>query len=199
MFRERLAATFASYSALSDEQLNLLERHYDRLLHWNQSLNLTRIVDVEEAVRLHYCESLLAGFALPAGPLKVVDVGSGAGFPGIPLAVLRPECTVTLIESHQRKAVFLRETSRDLANVRVSADRAESAVGDWDWVVARAVRPNDVLRFGLAERQALLVSAVDLRDLPTPDTVLQMPWGSERVLATFHVKQDHRVSRGTEC
>jgi len=190
MFRDRLAAEFAAFTALSDDQLSLLQQHYELLVHWNQSLNLTRILGIDEAVKLHYCESLFIGQALPMGPLRVADVGSGAGFPGIPLAILRPECTVTLIEAHQRKAVFLRQASRLLSNVRIISDRAESVTSDWDWVVSRAVRPIEVLRFGLAERQALLMSSTDLPGLPEPELVHRVPWGTDRILSMFHVKQD---------
>src|ERR1017187_6190482 len=94
-------------------------------MRWNRSLNLTAIRSREEAIERHYCESLFLGARLPAGALRIADVGSGAGFPGFPVAVLRPECSVTLIESHKRKAVFLREASRTLPNVRVFAKRAE--------------------------------------------------------------------------
>ena len=75
---------------LPSEQIDLLEAHYNLLTQWNARLNLTRIESVEDAVRLHYCESLFVGTRLPAGPLRIVDVGSGAGFPGIPIAILRP-------------------------------------------------------------------------------------------------------------
>lgn len=124
-FQDLLAREFEPYGTLSNEQLALLESHYRLLLRWNQKLNLTRIEHLEEAIHLHYCESLFLATLLPAGPLRIADIGSGAGFPGIPVAVFRPECSVTLIESHQRKAVFLREASRGLQNVAVIAARAE--------------------------------------------------------------------------
>src|SRR5678815_5908684 len=89
MFRELLARKFAPYGVLAVEQIDQLEAHYKLLVLWNARLNLTRIESVEEAVRLHYCESLFVGTRLPAGPLRIVDVGSGAGFPGIPIAILR--------------------------------------------------------------------------------------------------------------
>src|SRR5579872_2396860 len=109
MFKEFLAAEFLPYGELTAKQLNQLEAHYLSLGRWNGRLNLTRIVSVTESVQFHYCESLFLARSLPPGPLRIVDVGSGAGFPGIPAAILRPECEVTLIESHQRKSVFLRE------------------------------------------------------------------------------------------
>ena len=108
----------------------MLEAHYRLLLLWNRTLNLSAITGLEEAVERHYCESLFLGAHLPPGSLAIVDIGSGAGFPGLPVAVLRPECSVTLIESHQRKAVFLREASRGLPGVRVVAKRAEDVRAD---------------------------------------------------------------------
>ena len=126
MFRDLLVREFAPYGSLTVAQLDALQAHYELLTQWNARLNLTRIESVEDAVRLHYCESLFAGTRLPAGPLHIADVGSGAGFPGIPIAILRPECVLTLIESHQRKGVFLREASRNLKNVKVVTDRSEN-------------------------------------------------------------------------
>ena len=168
MFRELLAAEFTRYAALSGSQLDQIEEHYKLLLQWNQSLNLTRIVDVESAVRLHYCESLFVGMTLPAGDLTVIDVGSGAGFPGIPLAILRPECKIGLVESHKRKSVFLREAVRGLSNVQVIAERAEFVDGDWDWLVSRAVRPDEVLGLSISRRIAILMASKDLEGLQKP-------------------------------
>src|SRR5437773_9711603 len=132
MFRELLAREFAPYGSLTIAQIDALEAHYNLLIQWNARLNLTRIESVEDAVRLHYCESLFAGTKLTPGRLQIVDVGSGAGFPGIPIAIVRPECAVTLVESHQRKGVFLREASRNLANVKVITDRAENLKPEYD-------------------------------------------------------------------
>src|ERR1700719_4481295 len=99
MFRELLEREFRPYGSLTAKQIDQLEAHHNLLVRWNTRLNLTTISSVEEAVRLHYCESLFVGTRLPAGPLRVIDVGSGAGFPGIPIAILRPECTLTLVDS----------------------------------------------------------------------------------------------------
>ena len=133
-----------------------LDAHYELMLRWNAKLNLTRITDRQEAWERHYLESIFLARQLPPGPLRIADVGSGAGFPGIPIAVVRPECTVTLIESHQRKSVFLREATRDLPNVRVLAMRAESVQETFDWIVSRAVSPERVLKLNLAPNVALL-------------------------------------------
>jgi len=184
MFRELLAREFAPYGSLTPEQIDLLEAHYNLLVHWNARLNLTRIDSVEEAVRLHYCESLFVGTRLPAGPLRIVDVGSGAGFPGIPIAILRPECTVTLVESHRRKGVFLRESSRNLRNVTVVTDRAENVMPWYDWLISRAVSSSNILKMKLANNLALLVGGEEVFGFERREP---LPWGTSRYLV-FHVK-----------
>ncbi len=180
MFRELLFTEFRRFAKLSDEQLNRLELHYNLLVRWNQRLNLTRIEGVSASVRFHYCESLYLGLKLPPGPLRVADVGAGAGFPGIPIAILRPELQVGLIESHQRKAVFLREAVRDLHNTRVLSSRADEVQEQFDWVVSRAVSPSEVLAAKLAPRCALLVSS---KDAPLGSELIRFPWGEDRNLA----------------
>src|SRR5437016_4998896 len=85
----------------------------------------TPIGSPAELVLPHFCESLFFAASVPPGWSDFADVGSGAGFPGVPMAVCRPDWNVTLIESHQRKAVFLRESTRELGNVSVVAGRVE--------------------------------------------------------------------------
>jgi 16S rRNA (guanine(527)-N(7))-methyltransferase RsmG len=184
MFRELLAREFAPYGSLTTEQIDALEAHYSLLTQWNARLNLTRIESIEEAVRLHYCESLFLGTRLPTGPLRIVDVGTGAGFPGIPIAILRPECNVTLVESHQRKGVFLREAGRNLKNVSVVTERAENLKADFDWLVSRAVLPRDLLKLKLANNLALMVGG---EEVPGSNQREPLPWGTGRYLV-FHVK-----------
>lgn len=141
---------------LPPAQTAALEAHYELLLRWNKVLNLTRIEKREEALERHYLESLALAGRLDRG--RVADVGSGGGFPGLVVAIARPDLEVALIESHQRKAVFLREASRKLSNVRVMAKRAEEVDGPFDWLISRAVSYEDldsaVRRFGA--RLALL-------------------------------------------
>jgi 16S rRNA (guanine(527)-N(7))-methyltransferase RsmG len=184
MFKELLRAEFGAYGSLSDAQLNQLAGHYETLTRWNERLNLTRIRDLSESVRLHYCESLFLARFLPQGSHRIVDVGSGGGFPGIPVAVFRPDCEVTLVESHQRKAVFLREATRELPNVRVISRRAEEVQERFDWLISRAVAPSDLFELSLANNTLLLIGegdAIRLAGQATP-----VPWGNQRVL--FHVK-----------
>jgi 16S rRNA (guanine527-N7)-methyltransferase len=183
--RDLLAREFLPFGTLSDEQLTSLDRHYSLLTQWNQRMNLTRIEKLEDVVRLHYCESLFLALQLPVGPLRVVDIGSGAGFPGFPVSVFRPEYSVDLVESDRRKAVFLREACV-APNVRVLTDRAESLKGNYDWAISRAVRPKDVLAPGLASNVAMLMNA---KDSSAADSVIRVPWGVDHVVATFHVEQ----------
>lgn len=179
-FRGRLAAEFASYQVLSESQLDALESHYALLCKWNQKINLCRFRSLQEAVELHYCESLYLGLALPSGSLRIADVGSGAGFPGLPIAVLRTDCNVDLIEADQRKASFLREARDGLRNLRVVASRAEVCHDRYDWLVSRAVRADFVRTLELAPNFAMLSSE---------PSSLKLPWGSHRFIQLFHVEQ----------
>lgn len=185
MFAELLRDKLRGVVELSRAQIAALEAHYELLLRWNRTLNLTTITSVEEAVERHYCESLFLGAHLPAGNLRVVDIGSGAGFPGFPVAILRPDCTVALVESHQRKAVFLREVSRKIGNVRVIAKRAEEVDQEFDHLISRAVSYED-LRSSLkklAPTVDLLTGAEEPPSLGLQwSAPILVPWGNARFL-----------------
>lgn len=183
LFRDLLRREFAPYGNLTNLQLDQLEEHYNLLQRWNARMNLTRIRRVEDVVRLHYCESLFLGTLLPAGKLSIADVGSGAGFPGIPLAVFRRESHITLIESHQRKAVFLREATRGLSNLNIVAARAEDVHGEFGWVVSRAVSPAGVVALGLSSNIALLVGEEDAGQQLSGWELVPIPWGRGRLAA----------------
>ena len=190
MFADLLSERLAGVVELSPGQAEALESHYQLLLRWNRTLNLTSIKKMEEAVERHYCESLFLGTHLPQGRLRIADVGSGAGFPGFPVAVLRPDCSVTLIESHQRKAVFLREASRSLPNVRVLAKRAEDVNEQFDWAISRAVSYEDLASFlkNLAPNADLLTGGEEppggIGFVWQPQ--IPMPWGAQRFLRIGH-------------
>lgn len=183
MFRELVRRCCA---ALTEQQAAALEAHYELLCRWNKVLNLTAIDRLEEAVDRHYCESLFLAAHIPdqAG-LRVADIGSGPGFPGFPLAVVRPRCSVTLIESHQRKAVFLREASRALGNVRVLSRRAGDVKETFDWVISRAVSYADLGKAvrNLGGRLALLTGAEEPPSAWGLEwDVVPVPGGSQRFL-----------------
>ena len=185
MFAELLRQRLGTLVELSSSQISQLERHYELLRRWNRVLNLTAVVEPAEIVERHYCESLFLGSHLPAGNLGIADVGAGAGFPGIPIAILRPECTVALIESHQRKSVFLREATRELKNVRVIARRVEDVDQSYDWAVSRAVkwRAIEQQSRALAKHVALLAGEDQPADTCfTWNTPIPVPWGTRRYL-----------------
>jgi 16S rRNA (guanine527-N7)-methyltransferase len=186
-FSELLIRHFSAIRGLSALEISALYRHYALLVRWNTVLNLTSIRRLEDAVVRHYCESLFVGVHLPAESVSVLDVGSGAGFPGIPMAVMRPDCRFVLAESHRRKAVFLREATRGYASLRVESRRAEDIAGSFDWVVARAVRWNQVLPL-VQTSVALLLGQQDAEAVKLaagfhwlPDVPL--PWGKTKFLA----------------
>lgn len=142
----------AAHVVLSPEQLASLHRYLDLLLEANASMNLTRIVDRSAAEVQHIGDALTLLPFLPADPIRIADVGSGGGVPGIVLAIARPNATVSLIESTQKKARFLQTATNELklSNVEVLSERAE-AVGRSDRretfnvVTARAVAVMDQL------------------------------------------------------
>jgi 16S rRNA (guanine527-N7)-methyltransferase len=186
VFPEVLVERLRGIVELSPQQLSLLEDHYGILKRWNATLNLTRIEDVLEAAERHYAESLFLAVHLPLGALEIADVGSGGGFPGIPVAILRPDCSVTLIESHQRKAVFLKEATRSISNIQVIGRRAEDVLERFDRVISRAVSYSDLVRplKRLAPAADLLTGGeeppvkLDFRW----DAPISLPWGKQRFL-----------------
>ena len=144
--KSRIAELLAPFIGplLSDSQLDAIQAYLDLLLRWNAKLNLTAIRDPEEIVTRHFGESLFAATQLfPArdSRLTAIDIGSGAGFPGLPLKVWAPSLNLTLIESNHRKATFLREAVRKLTlgSVSVLTERAESVSVTADLVTFRAV------------------------------------------------------------
>ncbi len=182
MLSEILGASFE----LQPDQWQALDTHYQLLCRWNKVLNLTRIEQPQEAAERHYGESLFLARHLPPGPCRIADVGSGAGFPGFPVAVARPDCPVTLIEAHQRKAVFLKEASRGIPNLRVLSRRAEAVHERFDWVISRAVSYEDLSAAlpALSGRVALLTGS---EEPPAAlglswDPPIPLPWGTQRFL-----------------
>jgi 16S rRNA (guanine527-N7)-methyltransferase len=128
-----------------------ISTYIDILQRWNARINLTAIRDEEEIVTRHFGESLFAARHLfprcsfvpsAVSGLRLADVGSGAGFPGIPIRLWAPGVSLTLIESNQKKATFLKEVTRALTlmDVNVQTSRAESLTGEsFDVVTLRAV------------------------------------------------------------
>jgi 16S rRNA (guanine527-N7)-methyltransferase len=160
MTPERLQELLAEYieQPLSSRQVEQLLAYLDLLLKWNAKTNLTAIREPDQIVTRHFGESLALAEMVDelAGIEASADLGSGAGFPGLPLAIYCPEIKVTLIESQNKKATFLKEVVRtlDLANVSVLNQRAEEVALKFDVVTMRAVE-----RF----TQALMVGSLMLK------------------------------------
>jgi 16S rRNA (guanine527-N7)-methyltransferase len=109
------------------------------ILRWNARTSLTSIRNQEEIISRHFVESIASAAAVPENVRTLLDFGSGAGFPGIPIALCRPEISVTLAESQNKKAAFLREAVRSLGlKTAVHGGRAES-LATFDCVILRAV------------------------------------------------------------
>jgi 16S rRNA (guanine527-N7)-methyltransferase len=125
-------------------QVLLIQRYIKILLRWNEKLNLTAIRDPLEILYRHFCESMFGAGAIPVDKGRLADIGSGAGFPGIPLKIARPDLELVLVESNIKKGTFLAEVVRelDLKNARVLISRYEELgeeLAPLDFVCSRAV------------------------------------------------------------
>jgi 16S rRNA (guanine527-N7)-methyltransferase len=126
---------------LTEEQINRLVKHYEMLCKWNQRFNLTRITRPREAATLNYAESLY-GARFTGQAKTILDIGSGAGFPAIPIAIALPQVAVTVIEANQRKSLFLTEAKFELPlpNVKVMTARLEDVdSSEYDVLTCRAI------------------------------------------------------------
>jgi 16S rRNA (guanine527-N7)-methyltransferase len=199
-------------AVLTPAQLQQISTYIDLLLRWNARINLTAIRNEEEIITRHFGESLFTArhlfrntweqppSAVPAeqSSATLIDVGSGAGFPGLPIKILFPEMHVTLIESNQKKATFLREVIRalTLTNINVFEGRAETYPNQAETVILRAVEQfNDAISIAISlvrpgGRMATLIGNSQLENLRalTPTFTwskpIQVPSSSNRVLAT---------------
>jgi 16S rRNA (guanine527-N7)-methyltransferase len=151
-FAELLAS--ARLDSLQIEQTKRLTDYYSLLLRWNTRTNLTSLRDPESILQRHFVESIACAQALPSGIATLLDYGAGAGFPGIPIAICRPEIAVTLAESQNKKAAFLQEAVRITGiSARIHSGRAETLSGPFHCVTLRAV---DQMSLAIASAVRLL-------------------------------------------
>jgi 16S rRNA (guanine527-N7)-methyltransferase len=196
--------------SLSQPQLNHISMYIDLLQRWNARINLTAIRNEEEIVTRHFGESLFLARHLfpststPRHPERsVLDIGSGAGFPGVPIKIWAPGIHLTLIESNHKKTVFLREVARALilTDINVITGRAETLAAQVgkdfpraDVVTLRAVErfekilPQTVTFMAPQTRLALLIGAAQLPELTklTPlkwDPPIPIPKSNSRMLS----------------
>ena len=201
-----LLRPFLGDDALTTNELLNISMYIDLLLRWNARINLTAIRQPDEIVTRHFGESLFAARHLfPAEcrlgrprPCTLIDVGSGAGFPGLPIKIWAPHINVTLIESNQKKATFLREVTRmlTLMDINVFPGRAEDyASPPAEVVTLRAVERFETtlpIAAGLVAPRGLLALLISEPQLaPTKNLTsafaweppLPVPLSSSRVLA----------------
>lgn len=134
---------------LSEMQIGKFEEYLSLLLEWNEKFNLTAITDKDQIEEKHFIDSIILKKYVSLKGKTLIDIGSGAGFPGIPLAIIEPDLKVTLLESNGKKVSFLKEvvSKLSLTNVEIVQGRAEElgAREKYDIVTARAVKELNVL------------------------------------------------------
>ena len=138
---------------LTPQQLEQFDLYAKLLVEWNEKMNLTAITQPRDIVIKHFLDSILAlkAVELPQGA-SLVDVGSGAGFPSVPMLILRPDLKMTLLDSLNKRLIFLEEVLKELdldatlLHARAEdAGRREDCRGKFDFALSRAVAPLPVL------------------------------------------------------
>ena len=186
------------YADVDQWQLESISKHIDLLLKWNARINLTAVRKPQEMVTRHFGESLFAARNLldPASTSTVADIGSGAGFPGVPLALWARQAKITLIESTGKKAAFLNELIHQLGlgNAKVFSRRAEDYRETPELVTLRAVEkfegvvPVSARLLGSNGRLGLMIGAgqvdraKEILDAFSWDGPIPVPGGQSRVL-----------------
>jgi 16S rRNA (guanine527-N7)-methyltransferase len=204
---DRISALLQPYlpAAPNPTLYTQLSKYLDLLLRWNARTNLTAIRDPEEIVRRHFGESLFAASHLsPVLPPTAVllDFGSGAGFPGLPIQLLLPSLRVTLAESQGKKAAFLREAVRTLGlSTEVWAARVETMPQDrrFDAVTMRAV---DKMETALSEGRTRVAAAGLLAVLGGRGLTVDLPNAQsvpvpETADSFLYLDRSRSVPRGT--
>lgn len=172
LLRPFLAAE-AGPVTLTSEQLRLISIYVDILLRWNTRISLTAVREPEAIITRHFGESLfLAACLLPGNtapnftPLHALDLGSGAGFPGLPLKLYAPRLQVTLVESNHKKAAFLHEVIRalGLSGTRVISERIEAhLIPKGSSILPPGIPPADLVTMRAVEHfESALNAAADL-------------------------------------
>ena len=131
----------------SDEMIDRFNIFYDLLIEWNKKINLTAITEYDDVVIKHFIDSILILTFTDIDNKRLIDVGTGAGFPGIPLKILKPDCEIFLIDSLNKRVRFLEYVSDSLGlrNITLLHGRAEDLARDkglretFDYSVSRAV------------------------------------------------------------
>jgi 16S rRNA (guanine527-N7)-methyltransferase len=167
-----------------DDQVLQIQRYIEILLAWNEKINLTAIRDPLEILYRHFCESMYASLTVPVENGRLADVGSGGGFPGLPLKIIRPSLRVFLVESNLKKATFLAEVVRELGlrDTQVLVRRYEELseeMAPLDYVCSRALGeyPGFLEWAGSKQTGAKQVILwIGARDLPEIQKIRSWDW-----------------------
>ena len=135
---------------VSDNQLALFQQYSSLLISWNEKFNLTAITDEKQIIEKHFLDSLFLAKYINLDNKKVLDIGTGAGFPGIPLAIIFPNASFYLSDSNGKKITFLKEVVKqlNLNNVTIIQSRIEEMNkyrDQFDYVSARALKQLNIL------------------------------------------------------
>ena len=141
-----IANALTPYKAswLSERQLRSISTYLTLLKKWNETIPLTSVEDEREMVARHFGESIFANSIIPIGSGRLADVGSGAGFPGLPLKIAFPDLKVTLLEPNMKKCAFLREVQATLGiagveTVRLRYEDFNAQPDSFDFICSRAL------------------------------------------------------------
>ncbi len=139
---------------LTSEQIEKFTRYYELIIEWNEKMNLTALTEMEDVALKHFCDSiLLLKYADIEEGASLIDVGTGAGFPSIPVKIMRPDINLCLLDSLNKRLIFLNEVVKDLKldNVQIIHSRAEDGAKKnelrekFDYATSRAVAQLNVL------------------------------------------------------
>jgi 16S rRNA (guanine527-N7)-methyltransferase len=169
---------------VTDQQVLQIQQYISTLLLWNEKVNLTAIRDPLEILYRHFCESMYAALTVPVEHGRLADVGSGGGFPGLPLKIIRPDLRVFLVESSIKKVTFLAEVIRELGlkDVQVLARRYEELgeeLAPLDYVCSRALGEFPAfLEWARSEQIAAkqVILWIGARDLPEIQKIRTWDW-----------------------
>lgn len=187
---------------LNDQQVEQFEKYLSLLQEYNQVMNLTGITEENEVYEKHFFDSLLFSFTQKLDNLSLIDVGSGAGFPGIPLAICYPSCDITLLEPLTKRCNFLQivVNALGLGNVTIinerSEDFAKNNIEKYDIVTARAVsRLNIILEITsqLVKVNGLMVALkgkIALEELKEAKNALYLLRFKEEYIQEAHLPND---------
>lgn len=131
---------FSLIPGASEEQADKFIKYYELLIEWNEKMNLTAITEEREVAEKHFADSLLPMELIPQNA-RCIDVGTGAGFPGIPLMIMRPDITVTLLDSLNKRLIFLNEVIRALGLEGRAKKRGRGPRGRAQGCIRRGAEP----------------------------------------------------------